>query len=75
MGTQAGLHPNDTTRQLLKRRNQCQPLDMPPQDQLPVSIEANEMNKILTDIDADNGKVLNLFILLRTHSCFSWLFG
>ena len=51
MGAQTRLHAADATRQLFERRDQRQPFDLAPQDNLAVRIKADKVKDILVDID------------------------
>jgi hypothetical protein len=60
--TQARLHADDAARQPLELGHQGQALDLPPNNNLAVSIKANKVEDILADIDADRGEVGNLLL-------------
>ena len=68
----AGLHPDNTSRQLVERGIQGEPLDLLAQNRLTGAVEPDQVERILADVDADNREVFKASCLLRTHGCFSF---
>ena len=56
MSAEARLEANDAGRNFLEGLNKREPLDLAPESDLPLYIEANEVKDVLADIDADRGK-------------------
>ena len=53
MCAEAGLHAHDTRRQLFERLGKGQPLDFAAQRNLPVGVKADDMENILSDVEAN----------------------
>jgi hypothetical protein len=56
VGAEAGLHADYATRQFLEFHHQRKSLDLPPKNDLAVQIEADKVENILADVDADGGE-------------------
>jgi hypothetical protein len=55
---EAGFHPDDARRQRLECVDQRQPLNLAVERDLASAVEADEVEDILADVDADDGYVL-----------------
>jgi hypothetical protein len=64
MRAEAGFHPDDARRQRLECVDQRQPLYLAPEDDLASVVEADEVEDILANVDADNG-----YVFRRTLMC------
>ena len=55
MGAQTRLHADDARRKPLEHADQRKSFDLPPQHDLAVCVEADDVEDVLPDIDADGG--------------------
>jgi hypothetical protein len=70
---QAGLHTYDATRELLEGAGQGKTLDLLPHSTLAIRVEPNEMEDVLTGVDADDRERRGVMFGRRRHRCFSSL--
>ena len=75
MGAEASLHAHDAAWELLKGGIQSQALDLLAYNQLAGPAEPDQVKRILSDVDSDDGELLDTFYLLCTHGCFSLMQG
>jgi hypothetical protein len=67
MGAEAGLHAHDAPRPLLEHLRQGETPDLQAQHALGGFVEANEVEGVLADVDADHGEVGEVFMSFLGH--------
>ena len=75
MRAETRLHPDHASWQLLECRHQRQPLDLPAQHQIAITVKAHQMKDILANINTDNHQIVLVTNCLRAHRRFSCYFG
>jgi hypothetical protein len=64
---EAGLHAHDAPRQLLEHLRQGEAPDLQAQHAFAGAVEADEMEGVLADVDADHGEVGEAFMSSHGH--------
>ena len=67
MRAETGFHPDDARRQRLECVDQRQSLYVAPEDDLASAVEADEVEDILANVDADNGYVFRRTLMSVGH--------
>jgi hypothetical protein len=73
MGAQAGLHADNATWEFLKGAGQGKTLDLLSQDALAIPIETDEMEDVLSNIDANDRERRGVVRGRGCHRCSSSL--